>query len=239
METITETGKVNQYHLPIKSWALEDRPREKLMQKGISALSDTELIAVLLGNGHKNQSALDLARALLMEANQSLHILAQRDLNDLMKMRGIGPAKAISIMAAIELGRRRTQQQLEEVVTITSSSDVAGYFVSKLGDLPHEEFWVIYLNRANRVIFTQRLSQGGIAGTVIDIRILMKEALSRLASSMIVCHNHPSGNLKPSSQDIAITMKIRDASKLIDVPLLDHLVVSNAGFYSFADEGIL
>lgn len=230
---------MTEYRLPIKAWALEDRPREKMMQKGISALSDTELIAVLLGNGHKNQSALDLARALLMEANHNLNNLAQRDLSDLMKMRGIGPAKAVSILAAIELGRRRTQQQLEEVVTISSSSDVASYFISKLGDLPHEEFWVIYLNRANRVIFTQRLSQGGIAGTVIDIRILMKEALSRLASSMIVCHNHPSGNLKPSTQDISITMKIRDASKLIDVPLLDHLVVSNAGFYSFADEGIL
>lgn len=230
---------MTEYRLPIKSWALEDRPREKMMQKGISALSDTELIAVLLGNGHKNQSAIDLARALLMEANQNLHNLAQKDLNDLMKMRGIGPAKAISILAAIELGRRRTQQQLDEVLTISSSNDVASYFISKLGDLPHEEFWVLYLNRANRVIFTQRLSQGGIAGTVIDIRILMKEALSRLASSMIVCHNHPSGNLKPSTQDISITMKIRDASKLIDVPLLDHLVVSNAGFYSFADEGIL
>jgi DNA repair protein RadC len=226
-------------HLPIKDWALEDRPREKLMQKGISALSDTELIAVLLGNGHKNQSALDLARVLLMEANHSLHNLAQRDVNDLMKLRGIGPAKAINIMAAIELGRRRTQQQLEEVVTITGSKDVASYFISKLGDLPHEEFWVLYLNRANRILYSQRLSQGGISGTVIDIRILMKEAVSRLASSLIVCHNHPSGSLKPSSQDISITLKIRDAAKLIDVPLLDHLVVSNAGFYSFADEGIL
>ena len=230
---------MNTYHLSIKNWAVEDRPREKMLKKGLSSLSDAELLAILLVNGGKSVSALDLAKAILAQAENNLNVLAKKDIADLQKVSGIGPAKAVTILAAIELGRRRSQQPVMQQVSIKGSKDVAEYFQAKLADLQHEEFWVLLLNRANRIIHSYRLSQGGISGTVIDVRLLMKEAMNQLASSIIVCHNHPSGSLQPSSQDISLTKKIAEASKMIDIPLIDHLIVSNSGYYSFADEGMI
>jgi DNA repair protein RadC len=230
---------MNTYHLSIKNWAVEDRPREKMLKKGLSSLSDAELLAILLVNGGKSVSALDLAKAILAQAENNLNVLAKKDIADLQKVSGIGPAKAVTILAAIELGRRRSQQPVMQQISIKGSKDVAEYFQAKLADLQHEEFWVLLLNRANRIIHSYRLSQGGISGTVIDVRLLMKEAMNQLASSIIVCHNHPSGSLQPSSQDISLTKKIAEASKMIDIPLIDHLIVSNSGYYSFADEGMI
>jgi len=230
---------MNSYHLSIKNWAVEDRPREKMLKKGLSSLSDAELLAILLVNGGKSVSALDLAKAILAQAENNLNVLAKKDIADLQKVSGIGPAKAVTILAAIELGRRRSQQPVMQQISIKGSKDVAEYFQAKLADLQHEEFWVLLLNRANRIIHSYRLSQGGISGTVIDVRLLMKEAMNQLASSIIVCHNHPSGSLQPSSQDISLTKKIAEASKMIDIPLIDHLIVSNSGYYSFADEGMI
>lgn len=230
---------MNTYHLSIKNWAVEDRPREKMLKKGLSSLSDAELLAILLVNGGKSVSALDLAKAILAQAENNLNVLAKKDIADLQKVSGIGPAKAVTILAAIELGRRRSQQPVMQQISIKGSKDVAEYFQAKLADLQHEEFWVLLLNRANRIIHSYRLSQGGISGTVIDVRLLMKEAMNQLASSIIVCHNHPSGSLQPSSQDISLTKKIAETSKMIDIPLIDHLIVSNSGYYSFADEGMI
>lgn len=225
--------------LSIKNWAEEDRPREKLLKKGLHSLSDAELLAILIVNGGRSLSALDLAKTILAGVDNNLNLLARQDVSDLLKIQGIGPAKAVSILAAIELGRRRSQSPQIHLISITSSGDIAEYFKSKLADLQHEEFWVVYLNRANKIIHSYRLSQGGVAGTVIDIRLMMKEAMNRLASSIIVCHNHPSGNLQPSSQDIALTRKIQETGRMLEIPLIDHLIVSSAGYYSFADEGTL
>lgn len=225
--------------LTIKEWAVDDRPREKMIQKGTGALSNTELIAILLGNGTIEDTAVGLAQKLLQKANNNLNELARFDFRSLCKIKGIGEAKAVRLLAALELGKRRNIEPHVERKKITCSHDVAEIFIPLLRDLPHEEFWIVLLNRANLVIDTCRISQGGISGTVTDVRLILKAALDRMATQLILCHNHPSGNLQPSKEDINITHKIYEAGKLLDVQLLDHIIVSATGYYSLADNGLL
>lgn len=225
--------------LKITDWAVEDRPREKLIRKGISSLSDTELLAILISSGTRKKSAVDLGRELLSMVNNNLNSLGKLSVSDLRKLHGIGPARAVTIAAALELGRRRKLAEMPDICQIKSSQDVAGIFQPLLSDLSHEEFWVLFLNRSNKVIDRMKISQGGISGTVTDIRIIMKKAVENLASGIIVCHNHPSGNLTPSESDTNITRKIRDAGNLMDIQLLDHLIISDRDYYSFADNGLL
>lgn len=225
--------------LKIKDWALEDRPREKLLYKGIAALSDAELIAILLGSGNNEQSAVDLARDVLKLADNKLMKLGKLGIGDLQQLKGVGEVKAINIMAAMELGRRRKASDITDDQKIRSSNDVYALFHPLLSDLSYEEFWLIYLNRSNKVISRLKISQGGISGTITDVRLIMKKALEVLASSIIICHNHPSGNREPSDADKRITQKIKEAASYFDISLLDHLIVTDNGFYSFADSGIL
>jgi DNA repair protein RadC len=225
--------------LKITDWAVEDRPREKLYQKGTSALSDAELLAILIGSGTRKRSAVDLGRELLSIANNNLNALGKLSISDIKKIHGIGNARAITIAAALELGRRRKLAEAPEFPQIKCSKDVFDLLVPVLSDLPHEEFWILFLNRSNRVIGRMRLSQGGISGTVTDVRMVMKKAIEYLASGIIVCHNHPSGNLNPSESDARITQKIREAGQLMDIQLLDHLIVTDKDYYSFADNGSL
>lgn len=223
----------------ITDWAVEDRPREKLITKGISTLSDAELLAILISSGTKMKSAVDLGRELLIMVNNNLNTLGKLAISDLRKIKGIGPARAVTISAALELGRRRKLSDLPEVLQIKCSKDVADIFQPMLSDLTHEEFWVLFLNRSNRVINKMKISQGGISGTVTDIRIILKKAVEYLSSGIIVCHNHPSGNLIPSESDNRITKKIKDAGDLLDIQLLDHLIISDKEYYSFADNGLI
>jgi DNA repair protein RadC len=225
--------------LKITDWAVEDRPREKLIQYGTSTLSDAELLGILISSGTKDKSAIDLGRELLAMVNNNLNTLGKLTIADLTKIHGIGNARAVTIAAALELGRRRKLAEIPEVVQIKCSKDVADIFQPILSDLLHEEFWILFLNRSNRVINRMKLSQGGISGTVTDVRMVMKKAIEYLASGIIVCHNHPSGNLNPSESDSKITQKIKEAGNLLDIQLLDHLIISDKDYYSFADNGLI
>lgn len=225
--------------LKITEWAVEDRPREKLINNGTAGLSDAELLAILISSGTKDKSALDLGRELLGMVNNNLNSLGKLSISDLKKLRGIGDARAVTIAAALELGRRRKLSEVPDVIQIKCSKDVADIFQPLLSDLAHEEFWILFLNRSNKVISRMKLSQGGISGTVTDVRMVMKKAIEYLASGIIVCHNHPSGNLNPSESDSKITSKIKEAGNLMDIQLLDHLIVSDKDYYSFADNGLL
>lgn len=225
--------------LSIKNWATEDRPREKLVLKGSSSLSPAELIAILIGSGTKEESAVEVAKRLLKAANDNLNELAKFDINQLKKIKGIGPAKAVTIAAALELGRRRIAENAIDKKTVVSSKDAFEYFQSIIGDLTFEESHFITLNNASKVIAHHKTSQGGMAGTVMDPRLILKQALLDGASKIILAHNHPSGNLKPSEADIAITKKIKESAKLMDIILLDHLIITQKSFFSFADEGLI
>jgi DNA repair protein RadC len=225
--------------LSIKSWSPEDRPREKLLQKGTSALSDAELIAILLGSGTTTMSAVDLAKRILQGAGNNLQDLARLSVKDLMKFKGIGEAKAITIIAALELGRRRKELDPEEKPKISSSRVAYELLKAHLQDIPHEEFWVLLINRANRVVKKQQISQGGIAGTVADPKLIFKIALEELASGIILAHNHPSGNLTVSKADMELTKKLKEAGKFLEIQVLDHLIIAGTKYFSFADEGIL
>jgi DNA repair protein RadC len=225
--------------LSIKEWAVEDRPREKMLVKGIRSLSDAELIAILIGSGNLDESAVEVSRRIMSSVNNNLNELGKKTINDLQKFKGIGPAKAITITAAMELGRRRKESEPEEKPKVVTSADCAAIFKPFLSDLPHEEFWVLLLNRNNLVIDKLMVSQGGLSGTVIDVRIILKMALDKLACSIILCHNHPSGNLIPSEADKDITKKIKEAGKHMDIPVLDHLIIANDSYFSFADEGLI
>lgn len=225
--------------MKITEWAVEDRPREKLIQKGTASLSDAELLAILISSGTKQKSAVDLGRELLAIVNNNLNSLGKLSINDLKKLHGIGPARAVTIAAALELGRRRKLAETPEVPQIKCSKDVSDIFQPLLSDLAHEEFWILFLNRSNRVINRMKLSQGGISGTVTDVRLVMKRAIEYLASGIILCHNHPSGNLNPSESDSNITRKIKEAGNLMDIQLLDHLIISDKDYYSFADNGLI
>ena len=225
--------------LSIKEWAVEDRPREKMLVKGIRSLSEVELIAILIGSGNLDESAVEVSRRILASVNNNLNELGKKTINDLRKFKGIGEVKAITIMAALELGRRRKESEPNEKPKVVTSYDGAAIFRPLLSDLPHEEFWVLLLNRNNLVIDKMMVSQGGLSGTVIDVRIILKMALDKLACSIILCHNHPSGNLIPSEADKEITRKIKEAGKHMDIPVLDHLIIGNDAYFSFADEGLI
>ena len=225
--------------LSIKEWAAEDRPREKMLVKGIRSLSEAELIAILIGSGNLDESAVEVSRRILASVNNNLNELGKKTVSDLQKFKGIGPAKAITITAAMELGRRRKESEPAEKPKVVTSADAAAIFNPLLSDLPHEEFWVLLLNRNNLVIDKLMVSQGGLSGTIIDVRIILKMALDKLACSIILCHNHPSGNLIPSEADKEITRKIKEAGKHMDIPVLDHLIIGNDTYFSFTDEGLI
>lgn len=225
--------------LTIKDWAVEDRPREKMLQKGIGSLSDAELIAILLRSGNSDETAVTVSQRLLTLAHNNLNELGKFTLHQITKIKGIGEAKGITVLAALELGRRRKGVEVLIRERITSSNDVVEIFQPMLADLPHEEFWALLLNKANKVIDKVRVSQGGVAGTVVDVRIIVKAAVEKLASSIIIAHNHPSGNPKPSDKDLSITKKLKDAANLFDIALLDHLIITDNECYSFADNGNL
>jgi len=224
----------------IRQWAIQDRPREKLIHKGISSLSDAELLAILIGSGSRKESAVDLSRKILMDSRNNLNELGKSTIESLQKRyHGVGEAKAITIVAALELGRRRQLSTPLQRPQIKKSEDVFSLMHPVLADLPHEEFWVLVLNQANRVMTRFNVSKGGISGTVIDVRLIMEKALYQHASSLILCHNHPSGNQKPSQPDISITKKLSDAGKILDIQVLDHVIIAENHYFSFADEGII
>lgn len=226
-------------HLGIKAWAEEDRPREKLLLKGKTALSDAELIAILIGSGSRDETAVELSKRILSSASNNLNQLGKMSIVDLQKFKGIGEAKAISIAAALELGRRRKETDAVKRVKITASSVVFENMREVMEDLPHEEFWVLLLNRGNQILERVNISKGGVSQTVVDTKIVFKMAIDKLASSIILCHNHPSGNLKPSDADIQLTKKLKEAGRILDLPVLDHLIFADNTYFSFADEGLL
>ena len=225
--------------LKITDWAVGDRPRERLCSKGSSSLSDAELLAILIGSGTKNASAVDIARELLAMAGNNLSELGRLTVTDIKKLKGIGHARAVTVIAALELGRRRKLAEAIDNPQIKSSADVFNIFQPLMEDLSHEEFWILFLNRANRIINRMKISQGGVSGTVTDVRIIFKNAVECLASGIILCHNHPSGNNMPSDADIKITRKIKEAGELMDFQLLDHVIICGREYYSFADNGML
>jgi DNA repair protein RadC len=230
---------VNEAKLNIKNWSPEDRPREKLLLKGTSALSDAELIAILIGSGTRTLSAVELAKVVLQATGNNLHQLARLSVKDLMKTKGIGEAKALTIVAALELGRRRKDLDEDEKPRIATSKDAFDLVKADLLDIQHEEFWILVLNRANRAIRKHQISQGGVAGTIADPKIIFKLALDTLGSSIILAHNHPSGNLTASQADIDLTKKLKEAGKLLEIQVLDHLIVAGQKYFSFADEGMI
>lgn len=225
--------------LNLKQWAVEDRPREKMLANGARALSDAELVAILIGSGNAGETAVELSRRILHSVENNLNDLGRKNSDFLTRFKGIGEAKALNIMAAMELGRRRKEQDNPDKAKITGSSDAADLFMPLLGDLDHEEFWILLLNRHNKIIDRFMASKGGITGTVIDVRSIMKVAIDKLATSMILCHNHPSGNLSPSDADQQITQKLKEAGKMVDIQVLDHLIITQKKYYSFADEGMI
>ena len=230
---------MQEHNYSIRQWAKDDRPREKLLLKGAENLSVSELLAILLNNGTRDKTALDLAKDVLRLAKDNLNELGKLSLKELMKIKGIGEAKAITIAAALELGRRRHGSGSLERTVVNTSHDIAHYLQSVLKDYRREVFAVIFLNRANKIKHFEIVSEGGITGTVADPRVILKKALDEDAVSVILCHNHPSGSLKPSRADEALTFKIKEAARYFDIRVMDHIIVSENGYYSFADEGIL
>lgn len=225
--------------LPISSWSEDDKPREKLMLKGKSALSDAELIAILIGSGSRNETAVDLSKRILAAVSNNLNALGKQSLSQLIQFKGIGEAKAITIIAALELGRRRRAEESVELLKITSSKIIFELMQPIIGELPHEEFWIVYLNNSNKVISKTQLSKGGITGTVVDVRLVFKVALEMGATSLVLCHNHPSGSLKPSEADKQITQKLKRAGESLEIAILDHVIVTETSYFSFVDQGIL
>jgi len=227
----------NKTSFSIKTWAEEDRPREKLQLKGKQALSDAELLAIIISSGNLEESAVSLSQKILHSVAGDLKELGKRTIKDLSEFKGIGPAKAISIIAAVELGRRRQMTDIRSRPRITSSRVCFDVIAPLLADLPHEEFWILILNHGNQVIGRKMVSKGGVTGTVVDSRVVFKTALEGNAASLVLCHNHPSGTLQPSQADISLTQKLKKAGQTLDIKILDHLIVSEYGYYSFADEG--
>lgn len=228
-----------QNKISITDWDLADRPREKLMDKGRLSLSNAELIAILIGSGNREETAVELAKRILNSTNNSLNELGKKSISNLTDFKGIGEAKAISIIAALELGRRRKAEEVPQVESIKSSKDGYLQIKSVFEDLAHEEFWIICLSRANKILYKTQVSKGGVSGTVADIKVIFKTAIEQLASALIVAHNHPSGQLKPSQSDIQLTKKLVETGKIMDIPVLDHLIVTDAAYFSFADEGLI
>ena len=223
----------------IKQWNEDDRPREKLLKKGKVALSDAELIAILIGSGNREESAVELSKRILSTIDNSLNQLGKLMVNDLIKFKGIGEAKAISIITALELGRRRRLEEALEKPKVSSSKSVFDVMQPIIGELLHEEFWIIFLNNANKIQLKTQMSKGGITGTLVDTRLIFKQALELAATGLILCHNHPSGTLKPSTSDINLTNKIKKGGEVLDIKVLDHLIITEKEYYSFADDGVL
>lgn len=229
----------NLKHINLKSLSEDDRPREKLIQLGRQHVSDAELLAIILGSGNLDETAVQLAQRILHQNNNDINSVAKLSVNDLKRYKGVGDAKAVNIVAAFELARRRRGIDSKQDQKITSSKDAFEVLNEKLSDLPHEEFWMLLLNRSNNIIKLESISKGGITGTVVDVRIIAKTAIENNTSSVILGHNHPSGNLKPSQNDLDITKKIKEALKIFDINLFDHLIIGNGNYFSFTDEGIL
>lgn len=232
---------INLELVPVRYWAEEDRPREKMINKGKAALTDAELLAILMNTGTRKETVVGLSKKVLESVGNDLSSLSRLSIQDLMRFNGIGEAKAITIAAALELGRRRRDADAREKVTVKSSRDAFEYIASSLNDKPHEEFWILTLNRANKVTGKHKVSEGGLTGTVADQRIIFKKALDEMACGMVLAHNHPSGMLKPSQADIQLTKRMVEAGKILDISIMDHLILSGSGtqYYSFADEGML
>ncbi len=223
----------------IKNWAEDDRPREKMRAKGPAALSDAELIAILLGSGNRDETAVDLAKRILQSSKNNLNELGRLSVEDLLPFKGVGEAKAISIITALELGKRRRLSEALERQKVTSSSEAFEVLQPLIGDLAHEEFWVVFLNSSNRVRSAKCVSRGGLTGTMADLRMIFKEALMLNAPAVVLAHNHPSGSVKPSSQDKSLTRKIAAAGNIMDIKIIDHLIITEHQYYSFADEGLI
>ena len=226
-------------YTPINQWAEDDRPREKLQLKGKSSLSDSELLAILIGSGSRNESAVQLCQRILASSNNNLNQLSKLSINQLTQFKGIGEAKAISVAAALEIGRRKASQEIPEKLSIKNSTDAYIVFSEHLSDLRTEEFWVIFMNQKNQIIYKSQISKGGITGTIVDVRVLFKIALEHYATSIIVAHNHPTGNLKPSEADLKITKNIKNAGEILNITLADHLIIGEKTFFSFQDQGLL
>lgn len=229
---------MTQNNFPITNWHEDDKPREKLMLKGKSVLSDAELIAILIGSGSRNESAVGLSKRILASVDNNLNALGKLNIQQLMNFKGIGEAKAISIIASMELGRRRRAEDAVELKKITSSKMIFEIMQPIIGELQHEEFWVLYLNNSNKVLAKSQLGKGGITGTLVDVRLVFKPALEMGATALILCHNHPSGTLLPSDADKQITQKLKAAGQNLDIKVLDHIIITENGFYSFNDDGI-
>jgi DNA repair protein RadC len=229
---------MEQTNFPITHWSEDDKPREKLMLKGRVALSDAELIAILIGSGSRNESAVELSKKILKSVEGNLNALGKLSISQLIQFKGIGEAKAISIISALELGRRRRAEEAVELIKITSSKMIFEIMQPIIGELPHEEFWIIYLNNSNKILSKSQLSKGGITGTLVDVRIVFKAALEFGATALILCHNHPSGTLIPSDADKYITKKLKLAGESLEIKVLDHLIVTENNYFSFVDEGI-
>lgn len=225
--------------LSIKNWSDDDKPREKLVQKGKSVLSDAELIAILIGSGSRNESAVELSKRILASVHNNLNELGTLSIKQLMQFKGIGEAKAVTIAAALEMGRRRRGEEAQKITKINSSKSVFELLQPIMGELQHEEFWIVYLNNSNKVLHKAQLSKGGITGTLVDVRLVMKQALEFGAVGLILAHNHPSGTLKPSAADKQITQKLKQSAEVLDIKVLDHLIITQKEYYSFADESIL
>lgn len=223
----------------IKNWSQDDQPREKLRDKGKATLSDAELVAILIGSGNRNESAVALCKRILASVDNNLNALGKLSLKQLMAFKGIGEAKAITIAAALELGRRRGGEEIVQKKKITSSQSVYQVMQPILGELPHEEFWILYLNNSNKIIQKNQLSKGGITGTLVDVRLVLKNALEVGATGLILVHNHPSGTLNPSEADKQITQKLKQAGESLDIKVLDHVIVTEKAYFSFADESLL
>lgn len=225
--------------MSIKFLAEDDRPREKFLQKGINSLSDSELLAIIMRNGNKDESALELSQKILASVHNNWHQLSLLSIQDLMKFKGVGKVKAISIATALEIGRRRARQEISDIKVISGSKDTYSIFKNQMSDLRTEEFWAIFVNQRNKIIHTAKLTEGGISQSIVDVRVLFKTALDHFSTGIIVAHNHPSGNLKPSREDIDITQKIKEAGKMLGIQLLDHLIITQNSYFSFSDDGIL
>ena len=223
----------------IKNWSQDDQPREKLREKGKTVLSDAELLAILIGSGNREESAVDLCKRILASVDNNLNALGKLTIKQLMSFKGIGEAKAISIVGALEIGRRRRLEDAISLDKITSSKTVFETMQPIVGELSHEEFWILYLNNSNKIIKKNQLSKGGITGTLVDVRLVLKTALEYGATSLILCHNHPSGALKPSQADKDITQKLKKGAQSLDIKVLDHLIITEQSYFSFADEGVL
>lgn len=226
-------------NLSIKHWAEDDRPREKLLLKGRQALTDSELMAILIGSGHKEKTAVELSQEILAFTSNNLNELAKLSVTDLMKFKGIGEAKAITIVACLELGRRRKQTDVLKRKQVKSSKDIFEELQPYLIDLHHEEFWMVLLNRKNEILSTKKISSGGVSGTIADAKLIFKAAIEGNATHIVVSHNHPSGNLKPSQSDISLTQNLIKAGKVMDISVLDHIIIAGNSYFSFADEGLM